>query len=166
LSGWEMSFPGTEMPSLSGESFGQNNPLNITWFEPGQIPVHLELQQNVSEVTPPELIADFTIDVAAFDPQFTADSFFKSAGNEITFDISASVSDLPVANYGWDWESDGNLDHTGLESSLSHTFAQGTYTVTMHMYAQNGYSRSVSHQAGVLDGEVVIIRNDGNTYDA
>lgn len=168
---WKIEFPGTGMQTLTGSPDVWSGDsayvvVPIYWNEGGTIDVQISVEQTLSEVPPPGLEEEILVVVATFKPEFTADSFFPPAGNEITFDNSASISDLPVAGYSWDFETDGISDQAGLAPVVSNSFVPGQYTVTMYMIAENGYVRSASHRVGVLGGEIVVIRNDGHLYDA
>ncbi|MCB1186189.1 hypothetical protein KDL29_03395 [bacterium] len=163
---WTVEFPGSNMTALTGTAQPNTFLVPVSWMISGEFLVRVSVDQEVSEVPPSGLVKEFSVNVAAFEPRFTADSFFKPLDSTINFDNSGSVSDLPVSSYSWDYESDGIIDDTGLAPQVSRTFAPGKYLVTMYMHADNGYVRSVSHEAGVLGGALRIIRNDGGLYDA
>ena len=166
ITGWQVEFPGSSKPTLSGAMNLDVFQANIHWLEPGSFQLRFTALQNVSALTPPSLIWEYTIPVLAFHPVLESAEWSPPAGLDVTLDGSASVSELPLVGYSWDFDNDGITDQAGLDNIVTHTFPPGNYHVTFGMHAQNGYSRYASGNVSTFGEEVVIIRNDGHLYDA
>lgn len=83
------------------------------------------------------------------EPSFSVSPDGPSAGEEVTFDASAS-SDLDgsIAMYEWDLTGDEAVDATG--ETVTHTFEEpGEYTVTLVLTDDGGATASVSKQISV-----------------
>ena len=72
-------------------------------------------------------------------------------GDRISFDASASLDpDGNIANYAWDWESDGTYDATSSVPTAEHTFsASGSHRVTLRVTDDKGATAPVTKTIGI-----------------
>ena len=87
---------------------------------------------------------------ATANPGPVAAFFASSNGLTVTFDASGSyASDGTIVSFAWNF-GDGN---TGTGTSLSHTYnSAGTYTVSLTVTDNGGYTGSTSHKVTVSSG--------------
>jgi flagellin-like protein len=87
---------------------------------------------------------------ATANPDPVAAFFASSNGLTVTFDASgSSASDGTIISYAWNF-GDGN---TGTGTSLSHTYNSArTYTVSLTVTDNGGYTGSTSHKVTVSSG--------------
>jgi large repetitive protein len=74
-----------------------------------------------------------------------SDYFFTDAPLDASLDGTASSDpDGTITTYEWDWQSDGTYDATG--ATPTHSFAAGTYTVTLRVTDNGGAQDTATAQ--------------------
>ncbi|MCB1186188.1 hypothetical protein KDL29_03390 [bacterium] len=119
VTGWTLEFPDGNLPTLTSAAAENGALVDIYWKEPGGQTVRLSLAQNVSEQAPAAMTTEINVPVKAFSPVISIDNPNHTVGEIFEFDNSASVSDITLAGFSWDFDSDGITDYEGLDSTVS-----------------------------------------------
>lgn len=114
--------------------------LNLGFSDGQQANYFVDMPKTGTTVSNDQPTADFTYSPSS-----------PTAGPTIDFTSTASDPDGSIANYEWDWTSDGNYNTTG--STAQHSYpSSSTYSVTHRVTDDSGMTSTVTRQVTVESG--------------
>jgi len=90
--------------------------------------------------------------------QFSYQPASPGAGEDVTFDASATTDDGTILLYRWDWDADGTYDDERAAATVTHSWPDvGTYPVTLEVEDDNGTTSTYTASVTVGGGDPSLV---------
>jgi PKD repeat protein len=133
-----------------GDSSTQNSPvIQHTYSQGGQFLLTLTVRDDLGQTATRATVITVSSGLTA---SFTVNPAAPTAGQTVTFNASASVSNTAstITDYAWDFDSDGTYDTNGTSPIVTQSFSAGTVRVTLRITDNNGATQTFSVTITVL----------------